>query len=115
HSVGLRRSAGRLPRVEPEVMVVAARGHEQDVPGRPPPRHVARLVHDVEAEDADIELAYPVDVGGAQVHVADPQVRVDRVLRALIRLDWSLWPAHVRPPRDTGARTRSSPPRQGTS
>ena len=96
-AVRLRWPARRLPGVEGEVMVVAAGGHEEHVAGRPPARHVACFVHDVEAEDPDVELAYPVDVRRAQVHVADPEIGIDRTLRTLHRLDWSLGPAHRRP------------------
>ena len=41
HAVGLRRAARRLPRVEAEVVVVAAGGDEQRVAGRAPARDVA--------------------------------------------------------------------------
>src|SRR5438552_3732488 len=75
-------------------MVVAAGRDEQDVARRPPPRHVARLEDDVEAEDADVDLAHPVDVRRPQVDVSDPYVRVDRVLRPPHRLDRPLRPAH---------------------
>jgi hypothetical protein len=92
--VGLRRAAGGLPRVEAQVVVVAAGRQEQDVARAAPARHVPRLEHDVEAEDADVERAHPVDVGGAQVHVADANVRVDRVLRGLDGVDGTLRAAH---------------------
>jgi hypothetical protein len=65
HTVGLRRAVLRLPRVEAEVVVVAAGRHEQDVAGRAPAGDVARLGDDVEAEHADVEVAHAVDVGGA--------------------------------------------------
>lgn len=84
-SVRLRTSIGRFPGVEPEVMVVATRGHEQYVSRRAPPRHVPRLGDNVEAEHADIEVTHPVDVGDPQVHVADADARIDRIRR---RLDW---------------------------
>ena len=62
--------------------MVAAGRDEEDVAGRAPARHVARLVDHVEAEDPDVEVADAVDVGRAQVHVPDPHVRVDRALGA---------------------------------
>ena len=71
-AVGLRIAARRLPRVEREVVVIAAGGDEQDVAGRAPAGHVAELGHHVEAEHADVEVAHAIDVGGAQVDVADP-------------------------------------------
>ena len=78
-AVGLRLAAGRLPGVEAEVVVVAARGHEQDVARRAPARYVSRLGDDVEAEDVDVEPAHAVDVGCPQVHVPDPHARIDRM------------------------------------
>src|SRR4051794_14172166 len=92
-SVGRRAAARRLPGVEAEVMVIAAGGHEEDVAGRPPAGDAARLLDDVEAQDADVEVADAVDVGGAQVDVADARARIDRALRALARLDRALRPA----------------------
>jgi probable F420-dependent oxidoreductase len=83
--IRLRPAAGRLPGVEPEVVVVAAGRDEQDVSRRPPPGHIARLRDDVEAEHADVEVAHAVDVGGPQMHVADPHAGIDRVRRLL---DW---------------------------
>ena len=65
HAVVLGWPAGRLPGVEPEVMVIAAGGDEEDVAGRPPARYVAGLEHDVEAEQVDVEAAHAVDVGRA--------------------------------------------------
>jgi hypothetical protein len=44
-------------------------------------------VHDVKAEDPDVELAHPVDVCGAEVHVANPEIGIDRTLCTLHRLD----------------------------
>ena len=66
-AVGLRPAARRLPGVEAEVVVVAAGREEQDVAGRAPAGHVARLGDHVEAQDADVEVAHAVDVGRAQV------------------------------------------------
>ena len=79
HAVGLGRPAGRLPGVEAEVVVVAAGGQEEDVAGAAPAGDVAPLRHDVEAEHADIEVAHAVDVGRAQVDVADRHAGVDGV------------------------------------
>ena len=88
--VGRRRTALGLPRVEAQVVVVTAGGQEQDVAGRAPARHVARLGDHVEPEHADVEVADPVDVGRAQVGVADPHARVDRVGRLCDRGDAAL-------------------------
>src|SRR4051812_29394854 len=76
-------------------MVVAAGGDEEYVAGRAPTGHVARLVDHVEAEDADVEVAHAVDVGRAQMHVADPHVGIDRTLGRDGRLDGSLRAAHA--------------------
>ena len=81
-AVGLGSAARRLPRVEAEVMVIAAGGDEEDVARRAPAGHVARLGDDVEAEDVDVEAAHAVDVGRAQVDVADGDARVDRAWAA---------------------------------
>ena len=70
--------------------MVAAGGDEQDVAGRPPAGDVARLGDDVEAEDADVEVLHAVDVGGAQVDVADAHAGVDGARRRLDRLDAAL-------------------------
>src|SRR5690348_2540644 len=78
HAVRLRRPSRRLPGVEPEMVVIAACREEEDVTRRSPTRHVARLEDDVEAHDADVEVAHAVDVGRSQVDMADPYVRVDR-------------------------------------
>src|SRR5689334_1597265 len=94
-AVRLRRPLGRLPRVEAEMVVISAGGDEEDVAGRPPPRHIAGLEDDVEAEDADVEVADAVDVRRPQVDVADPDVRVDRALGVDGRLDGSLRAAHA--------------------
>src|SRR5205085_782582 len=93
-AVGLRGAAGGLPRVEAEVVVVAAGRDEEDVSRRAPAGNVARLEDDVEAEEVDVERAHAIDVGGPQVHVADPHVRVDRPLRAEHRLVRALRAAH---------------------
>src|SRR6478735_4206580 len=77
HAVGLRRRVLRLPGVEPEMVVVAAGRDEQDVAGGTPAGNVACLVGDVEAEEVDVERADTIDVGGAEVHMADAYVRVD--------------------------------------
>src|SRR5689334_21687141 len=90
HAVGLGIAAGRLPGVEAEVVVIAAGGEEEDVAGRAPAGDVARLEDDVEPEDADVEVAHPVDVGRAQVHVADAHAGVDGLGRALARDDRTL-------------------------
>ena len=74
-AVGLRGAARRLPGIEAKVMVIAARGQEQDVAGRAPAGHVTGLEDDVEAEHADVEVAHAVDVRRAQVDVADPDTR----------------------------------------
>jgi hypothetical protein len=116
HAVGLRAAAGGLPGVEPQVVVIAAGRDEQDVARRAPAGDVARLGDDVEAEHADVEVAHPVDVGGAQVDVADAHAGIDRVRCGLDRFDVALGhepdgtpSASVRPP---AARRRctSSPP-----
>jgi hypothetical protein len=52
-------------------MVVAAGGEEEEVAGRAPAGHVTRFGSDLEAEDPDIEVADAVDVGSAEVDVAD--------------------------------------------
>jgi hypothetical protein len=80
NTVGLRRARLRFPRVEAEVVVIAAGGHEQDVAGRPPPGDVPGLEDDIEAEDVDVERTHPVDVRRAQVHVPDANLRVGRSL-----------------------------------
>ena len=71
-------------------MVIAAGRDEQDVAGRPPAGHVARLGHDVEAEHADVEVAHAVDVRGAQVDVADPHAGSIGSLGSLDRCDVAL-------------------------
>ena len=67
--------------------MIAAGRDEEDVARGAPAGHVARLGDDVEAEDADIEIAHAVDVGGAQMNVPDPHAGIDRVLRGLNRCD----------------------------
>ncbi len=52
------------------MVVVAAGGDERGL--------VAHPGHDVEAEDADVELERPVDVGHLQMDVADVDGGVDR-------------------------------------
>ena len=89
-AVGLRAAARRLPRVEAEVVVVAAGGDEQDVARRAPAGDAARLGDDVEAEHAAVEGLHAVDVGRAQVDVADPHAGVDGARRRLDRLDAAL-------------------------
>jgi hypothetical protein len=103
HAVRLRRPARGLPRVEAEVMVVAAGGQEQHVARRAPARDVARLGDDVEAEDADVEAADAVDVGGAQVDVPDPRARGDRALGAGDGFQWLLAHQSVKLPSWTRA------------
>src|SRR5829696_6723046 len=71
-------------------MVVAARADEQQVAGGAPAWDLARLSDDVEAQDPDVEVADAVDVGRAQVDVADPHARVDGALAALHRCDVAL-------------------------
>ena len=51
--------------------MVATGGDEQDVAGRSPARHLARLEDDVEAQDPGIEVAHAIDVRRAQVDVPD--------------------------------------------
>jgi hypothetical protein len=89
-AVGLGRAARGLPGVEPQVVVVAARGEEEDVAGRAPARHVAGLEDHVEAHDVDVEGADAVDVRGAQMDVADADAGIDRVRRALAGGDVAL-------------------------
>ena len=82
-AVGLRPAASRLPGVEPEVVVIAAGRHEQEVAGRAPARHVACLGDDVEAEHIDVEVPYPVDVRCPKVDMADGDAgSIGRVLRS---------------------------------
>src|SRR4051794_23287950 len=106
----LRLAVARQPRVEAEVMVVPAGRDEQHVALRVPAGDVARLEDDVEAHDPDVELANAVDVGGAQMHVADANVLVDRPLGTLRRLDRPLRTAHaatsIRRAFSNGSRTR---------
>ena len=64
-AVGLRVAAPRLPGVEAEVVVVAARREEQHVADRAPAGDVAGLEDDVEAHDPHIEFANAADVGRA--------------------------------------------------
>src|ERR687886_3040859 len=78
-----RTAAGGFPRVEPDVMVVAARGHEQRV--RP-------LEHDVETEDVHVERAHPGEVVRLEVDVPDVDAGVDRSRCSLSRLDSRLEP-----------------------
>ena len=66
--------------------MVATRREEDHVAGGAPAGHVARLGDHVEAEHLDVEAAHALDVGGAQVHVADADARVDRV-GGLLRRD----------------------------
>ena len=68
--------------LKPEVVVIAAGGDEEDVARGAPAGHVARLGDDVEAEQVDVEAAHAVDVGRAQVDVADGDARVDRAWAA---------------------------------
>src|SRR4051794_10875097 len=89
-AVGLRPAARRLPSVEPEVVVIAAGGDEQDVARRAPAGHVARLHHDVEAHQVDVERADAVDVRRPQVDVADRHAGLDRLRRSLPRDDRAL-------------------------
>src|SRR5919199_6488250 len=72
------------------MVVITAGGHEEDVAGRAPAGHIARLHHDVEAEDVDVEAAHAVDVGGAQVDVADRRAGLDGPRRPLPRDDRAL-------------------------
>src|SRR3954447_20715182 len=65
-----RRAALRLPRVQPEVVVVAARGDEG--------RLLAVAMLELEAEHAAVEVERAVDVGDLQVHVPDVHARIDR-------------------------------------
>src|SRR5207248_101139 len=92
--VGLRASASGLPGVEPQVVVVAAGGDEQDFSGGAPSGNIAGLEHHVEAEGADVEIPHAADVRGPKMDVADSDLRVDRVVGGLHRIHRSLRPAH---------------------
>src|SRR3954469_15527065 len=94
HAVGRWPAVARQPGVEAEVMVVAARGHEQHVAFRAPAGNVAGLHDHVEAHDPDVEVAHAIDVGCAQVHVADAYLLVDRHVRFAGGLDRTLRAAH---------------------
>jgi hypothetical protein len=65
-----RRAAPRLPGVETDGVVVAARGEEHGLIA------VASLL--LEAEHADVEGECPLNVGDLRVHVADVDARIDR-------------------------------------
>ena len=82
HAVGLGSAARRLPRVEAQVMVIATGGDEEDVPRGAPAGHVAGFGDDVEAQEVDIEATHAVDVGRAQMDVADGDARIDRAWAA---------------------------------
>src|SRR5262245_49820774 len=64
-----RRSAAGLPGVEPDVVVVATSRDEHRLVAVP------RLL--LEAEDADVEVERPLDVGDLEVDMADVHARVD--------------------------------------
>jgi hypothetical protein len=78
-AIGLRRSTGRVVGLEAQVTVIAVGRDERDVTGGSPSRHATRLQYDVEAQHVHVEGTYTIDVGRAQMHVADGDVRVDRV------------------------------------
>jgi hypothetical protein len=80
-AVGHRLAVLRLPRVEREMVVVAARGQEQDVTGGAPTGNVTALGDDIEAEHIDVELTDAIDVGRSQVCVTEAYARVDRIGR----------------------------------
>jgi len=61
-----RRRADAGPRVQPDVMVIAAGRHEQRA------RTVA--LHQLEAEDVDVEALRLVEPRHVQVHVADDRL-----------------------------------------
>ena len=65
----------------------------------PQPGTPRASIHDVEAEDADVEAAHAVDVGGAQVDVADRDPGVDRAGGARQRDDAPLGWVSVLMPR----------------
>src|SRR5215211_6419528 len=65
------RAAFRGPGVEPDVVVVAAGGDEGGVR--------APALHQLEAEDAAVELEGAVDVGDLEVDVADVDAGIDRL------------------------------------
>ena len=65
-----RRAAAALPRVQADVVVIAARGDERRV--------LAHPLLQLEAEHADVEVERALDVGHLQVDVADLVARIDR-------------------------------------
>src|SRR5262245_38269095 len=81
HAIRLWPATGRLPGVEAQVVMVAARREEQDVADCPPPRHAARFHDNVESKDVDVERAHAIDVGRAQVNMPDRDAWIDRVWR----------------------------------
>ena len=94
-AVRLWTATGRLPRVEAEVVVIAAGRDEQKVACRSPAGHIPGLRYDVKAEHVDVEPADTVDVGGAQMDVTDPHTRIDRIRTARDRCDVPLLIGHA--------------------
>ncbi len=94
HAVGLRWAAAGLPGVETDVVVIAPGRDEEKIAGGAPPRYVARLSDDVEAEDVHVEPSNPIDVGRAQVNMANSDARVDWIPSTGDRLDVSLSATH---------------------
>src|SRR5436309_1983508 len=95
-------------------MVVAAGRDEQHVARGAPARDVAGLEDDVEPQDADVEVADAIDVGGAQVDVADPHTAVDGIGGCLGRPNGTLLAARhtatvpsAKPPADPGGQSPS--------
>src|SRR5262245_36468537 len=105
HAVGLRRPVLGLPGVEAEAVVVSAGRDEQDVAGRPPAGHVARLEDRVETKHSYVVLPAATDGRGAPLDVPVRQVRVDRLRGCLHRYNVTLRAsglgAHVVPPWST--------------
>ncbi len=65
-------AAGAVPGVQPEVVVVVARGEERGFDsGR------ATVGREVEAEDVAVEMGRAVQIGDAQVHVPDADRGMD--------------------------------------
>ena len=69
---GRRRRAGALPRVDPDVVVVVAGGEEGGVEAT-----LATVGGHAEPEGVAVERERAVEIGDAEVDVADPDGRVD--------------------------------------
>ena len=95
--IRLRRPVLGLPGVEAEMMVIAPGRKKQQIAGGAPAGDISRLRNHIESEDVDVERPDPVDVGCAQMGMADPNARIDRVGGAAERCDIALR-AHCRPP-----------------